>query len=80
MSVGSLPGNLKSHILKTIQFDHLRDKERPQPMDVSSDSLNKIPELPEEDQNLEKNRISNTINGNDFTFTSVLIFGRIQSL
>lgn len=54
MSVGSLPGNLKSHILKTIQFDHLQQRERPQPMDVSSDSLNKIPELPEEDQNLAR--------------------------
>ena len=55
LSVGSLPGNLKSHILKTIQFDHLQKGERgAQPMDVSSDSLNKIRELPEEDENLPR--------------------------
>ena len=49
LSVGSLPGNLKSHILKTIQFDHLTKGVRDQPpADVYSDSLNKIRELPEE--------------------------------
>ena len=55
LSVGSLPGNLKSHILKTIQFDHLsKGQGSAIPTDVYSDSLNKIRELPEEDENLPR--------------------------
>ena len=54
LSVGSLPGNLKSHILKTIQYDHLNKMDRGAlPSDgVYSDTLNKIRELPEEYEKL----------------------------
>ena len=61
LSVGSLPGNLKSHILKTIQFDHLTKGERGAlPADVYSDSLNKIRELPEEYENFPKQNKAQT--------------------
>ena len=49
--MGSLPGNIKSHILKTIQFDHLKKGDRvavPINNEVYSDGLNLISELPEE--------------------------------
>ena len=50
LSVGSLPGNIKSHILKTIQYDHLAKPYRDlrQGSDVFAEGLNKINELTEE--------------------------------
>jgi len=50
LSVGSLPGNLKSHILKTMPHEQFLKNERlAMPSeDVYSDGLNKIRELPEE--------------------------------
>lgn len=50
LSVGSLPGNLKSHILKTMSGEVGMKGERGQlPSEgVYSDGLNKIRELPEE--------------------------------
>lgn len=54
LSVGSLPGNIKSHILKTIQFDHLKKGDRGvyNGNESYSDGLNKISELPEEYEKL----------------------------
>ena len=50
LSVGSLPGNLKSHILKTIQYDHLAKPYRDMRSgsDVYAEGLNKINELTED--------------------------------
>ena len=52
LSVGSLPVGLKSHILKTIRYDHLTKENRgnlPTNFDeIFSEGLNKINELPEE--------------------------------
>ena len=50
LSVGSLPGNLKSHILKTMPYEQLYKGERGSipNEEVYSDGLNKIRELPEE--------------------------------
>ena len=50
LSVGSLPGNLKSHILKTMSSDIVQKGDRGAlPSEgVYSDGLNKIRELPEE--------------------------------
>ena len=62
LSVGSLPVDVKSHLLKTIQFDHLTKGERGGiPADVYSDGLNKIRELPEEYENLPKQGKANTM-------------------
>lgn len=54
LSVGSLPGNIKSHILKTIQYDHLKKGDRVvlASNEVYSDGLNQISELPEEYEKL----------------------------
>jgi hypothetical protein len=60
LSVGSLPGNLKSHILKTMPYDYIQKGERgPLPSDGCSD-LNKIRELPEEYENLPKQHKAQT--------------------
>ena len=55
--MGSLPGDLKSHILKTMHYDHLGKGDRqPLPSEgVVSDGLNKIRELPEEYEKLPRN-------------------------
>ena len=59
LSVGSLPGNLKSHILKTMQYEHLQKGVEPAvnlPSEggVNSEGLNKIRELPEEHEKVPK--------------------------